>query len=109
MIFINLNGYRENASPTIKKRCYIGRTTTKSTRKHTLHLSNYSPICQCLKKYNCLNATYTNILVNNTKIPHTYNNIKKSKIVYALYIKFRQLTINRNNFEASDNILKCLE
>ena len=50
-----------------------------------------------------------NILIYNTKILHTDNNVKKFKLLGALYIKFRQLTINRINFEASDNILKCLK
>ena len=61
------------------------------------------------KKHNCLNATYRNILVNNTKIFHTDNNVKKLKILEALYIQFRRPIINRINFEASDNILKCLK
>ena len=37
------------------------------------------------------------------------NNVKKSKIPEALYVKFRQPTINRINFETSDNILKYLK
>ena len=58
------------------------------------------------KKHITLNATYRNILVNNTKILHTDNNAKKLKTLETL---FRQLTINRINFETCDNILKCLE
>ena len=57
------------------------------------------------KKNNCLTTTYRNILIDNTKILHTDNDIKKLKILESLYIKFRQPTINRNNFEMSD-ILK---
>ena len=56
---------------------YIGYTTTKLTRRLTLHLSDSSSICQYLKKHSCHNATYRNILVNNTKILHRDNNVKK--------------------------------
>ena len=45
------------------------------------------------KKHNCLADTYKDILVNNTKILHIDNNIKKLKIQEALYNKFRQSTI----------------
>ena len=34
------------------------------------------------------------------------NNVEKFKIREALYINFRQPTINRINFETNDNILK---
>ena len=64
---------------------------------------------QHFKKHNRLCSTSRNILVNDTKILHTDNNIKKLKIVEALYMKFRQPTINRINFETSDNILKSLK
>ena len=37
------------------------------------------------------------------------NNVKKLKILEALYIKFRQPTMNIINFETSDNIQKCLK
>ena len=46
-----------------------------------------------IKKHNCLTAAYRNILVENTKILHTDNHIKKLKILQALYLKFRQPTI----------------
>ena len=61
------------------------------------------------KKHHCLNVTYRNIFVNNTKTLHTDNNVKKLKILKALYIKFRQPPINRINFESNDNILKCFK
>ena len=51
-------------------------TMTKLSRRLTLHLSDSSSICRHLKKHNCLNETYRNILLNNTKILHTDNNIK---------------------------------
>ena len=37
---------------------------------------------------------------------HTDNDVKKLKILEALYVKFRQPRIN---FKTSDNILKCLK
>ena len=52
---------------------------------------------------------HRNILVDNAKILHTYNNIRKLKILEALFIKFRQATFNRINFETSDDILKSLK
>ena len=111
MLFINLNVHWENISLTIKKQTisYIGYVMTKLSRRLTLHFSDSCSICQHLKNHNCLNATYRNILVNNTKLLHIDNNVKKLKILEALYIKFRQPTINRINFETSDNILKCLK
>ena len=66
-----------------------------------LHMSTY--------KKAWLPATYRNILVNNTKILHTDNNIRKLKFQEALYIKFRQPPINRINFKTDDDILKCLK
>ena len=55
----------------------IGYTMIILSRRLTLHLLDSSSICQHLKKYNCLNATYRNILVNNIKILHSNNNVKK--------------------------------
>ena len=99
----------EYTSDYKKSICYIGYTTTKLSRRFTLHLSDSSSICQHLKKYDFLNATYRNILVYNTKLLHTDNNVKNLKILEALYVKFRQPIIKRINFETSDNILKCLK
>ena len=106
MLFINLNVHWENASLTIKNLCYICYTTTKLSKRCTLHLLDSGSIYLHLIN-NFLNATYRNILVNNTKILNADNNIKKLKILEALYIKFRKPTINRINFETSDNILQC--
>ena len=78
---------------------YIGYTTTKLSRKLTVHLSDSNNMCQYLKKP---------IFVNYTKILHTDNNMKELKILEALCIKFRQTTINKINFETNDNILRCL-
>ena len=92
-----------------KTQNYISHTTTKLSKRFTLHQIDFSSICQHFKKYYSLTATYRNIFVDNTKILHTDNNVKKLKILEALYIKFKWLTINRINFETSDNILKCLK
>ena len=83
-----------------KKNIYIGYTTTKLSRRLSLHLSDSSSICQHLKKYNVL-MKHRNILVNSTKILHVDKNVKKLKILEALYIRFKEPTINRINFEPS--------
>ena len=88
---------------------YIDYTTAKLSRRLTLHVSDCRSVCHHLKKHNCLEATYRNILDNNRKILQTDNNVKKLKILEPKYIKFIQPTINKINFETSDNISKCLK
>ena len=47
MLFMNLNVHWENASLTIKQSItYFGYTTTKLSRRLTLHLSDSTSICQ---------------------------------------------------------------
>ena len=108
MLFFNLNVHWENASLKIKNNKLhwpyynkIIKEAHSTPIRFLLHIS--------ISKKTKLNTTYRNISVDDTKILHTNNNIKNLKLLEALYIKFRQLTINRINFETSDNILKCLK
>ena len=71
MLFIDKNVLWENAFPTIKNDKFHWPHHNRIIKEaHT------SSICQ-YKKHNCLTATYRNILINNTKISYTYNNIKE--------------------------------
>lgn len=87
---------------------YIGHTTNTLSRRLTLHLSDTSSIAQHLKKHGCQHSQFRNIMVENTKILQTDSNVRRLKVLEALYIKVRQPKINNINYESSKNILKCL-
>ena len=59
-------------------------------------------MCACVRACECVCV----LILQN--IVYTDNNIKKLKILEVLHIKFRQLSIDRINFETSDNNLKFL-
>ena len=84
---------------------------TLGTPQQNYQRTHFTPIkfsnhMLIFEKKSCLLVTCRNILDNDTKILHPEKYFKKSKILEALYIEFKQPTIERINFETSDNILK---
>ena len=60
------------------------------------------------KKNSCTTCEFMKILTENTTIFEQQNNKQKLQILEALYIRNIQSKRNRNNFEYSANVLKCL-
>ena len=88
---------------------YIGYTTTRLSRRLTLHLNDNSSIANHLKQtHNCPHSNIRKLLNENTSILTHTNNSKKLKILEAIFIKTRQPKINKIKFEYSANILQCL-
>ena len=72
-------------------------------------LYNFQILAPYVNIYKNIIVLMQHILVNNTRMLHTDNNIKELEILKALNIKFRQPIIYKINLETSDNILKCLK
>ena len=90
------------------KNIYIGLTSTTLSRRLTMHLSDTSAIAQHLKKYSCPTSEFRKILTDNTTILEQQNNKQRLHILEALYIRNKNPSLNKINFEFSTNILKCL-
>ena len=87
---------------------YVGLTSTTLWRRLTIHLSDTRSIAQHLKKHSCPTTQLRKILTDNTTILEHQNNKQKLQILKALHIRNLQPTLNRINFQASANVLKCL-
>lgn len=59
-------------------------------------------------KYNCPPSEVREILVSNAQIIHYETNVKKLKILEAVYIRTQKPALNRVTYKSIQNILKCL-
>ena len=83
-------------------------TSTKLSRRLTMHLSDTSSIAQHLKKYSGPTTELRKILTDNKTILEHQNNKQKLQILKALHMRNMQPTLNRINFQTSANVLECL-
>ena len=86
---------------------YVGLTTTTLSRRLTMHLNESSSITFHLKNHSFPNSKFWKILVENTTIIANKNDKLQLQILEAQHIKTKNPKINKNNFENSDNVLKC--
>ena len=86
------------------KSTYIGLTTTSLSRRLTCHLKNSSAIRIHLDEHNP-DTPIRQILVNNTEILYKINDYRRLLITEALCIRSKSPSINKINFDRSENIL----